>query len=177
MTTLTDWFAIVPPKSLSRKAYKGGRRAQDQPRSGLDISALLSSRATSNKNRISPSNAIPEFKQILENAETVEVVRDAVVQMGGVVEQLITESMGDSAYDRAVECIRVMREECVEMEEPGAFNDFAKGLKEKLLKGDLGGDRSEMWYKMRVTKLGLIGKGVSNVSEVDDEEAASVSGS
>lgn len=164
----------VPPKSLSRKAYKG-RRQQDQPRSGLDISALLSTRASSNQNRISASNAIPEFKQVLENAEDVEVVRDAVMQLGDIVSELIKDSMGDSAYDRAVECIRVMREECVEMEEPAVFNDFARGLKTKLLAGDLGGHRNEMWYKLRVNKLGLIGKSLSDVSDVDEEEAASVS--
>lgn len=94
--------------------------------------------------------------------------------MGAIVEKIIINSVGDSAYDRAAESIGVMREECIEMEEPGVFNDFARGLKKKLLSEELGGDRREMWYKMRVSKLGLIGKTVSEVSNVDEEEAASV---
>lgn len=101
-------------------------------------------------------------------------MRDAVSQLGVIIEDLIKHSIGDSVYDRAVEAVGVMRGECVEMEEPAVFNAFAREFKKKLLDGDLGGDRRELWYKVRVGKLGLIGKDVSEVSDVTEEEAALV---
>ncbi|KAJ8609112.1 hypothetical protein MRB53_039311 [Persea americana] len=108
----------VPPKALSRKRARGSR-PEDAPRSGLDVSALLSSRATAQAGKIDPSNAIPEFKQLVLAADDVAAVRSSVTQMGGIVENWVKSSTGDGNYARAIEAMRVMREECVEMEEPG----------------------------------------------------------
>lgn len=63
-----------------------------------------------------------------------------------------------------------MREELIEMEEPGAFNDFIRSLKRKLLAEELGGDRREMWWEIKKNKLGLIDKKSSEQSTVDEEE-------
>jgi ATP-dependent DNA helicase 2 subunit 2 len=43
-----------------------------------------------------------------------------------------------------------MREEMKELEEPAPFNDFFRERKKKVLGGELGGDRKEMWYSIRV---------------------------
>lgn len=64
-----------------------------------------------------------------------------------------------------------MREELIDMEEPGAFNDYIRELKRKLLAEELGGDRREMWWEIKKSKLGLIEKKVSESSAVDEEEA------
>ena len=64
-----------------------------------------------------------------------------------------------------------MREEMIEMEEPGIWNDFVRGLKAKLLSEELGGDRREMWAEMRLHRLGLIEKKHSPPSVVTEEEA------
>jgi len=155
---------------LSRKRYRG--RQQEQPRSGLDVTTLLAVRTK--KNYISPENAIPEFKQILANAEEISTIKDAILQFGKIVEDWIKHSLGESGYDRALEGIRIMREECVEMEEPDEFNTFSMSLKKKLLKEELGGNRRELWWKIRMQKLGLIDKNISPVSSVDEEEAKAV---
>lgn len=102
-------------------------------------------------------------------------MQSAVAQLGAIIEALIRDSLGDAAYDRALEAVRVMRDECVEMEEPGAFNAFVRGLKARLLAGELGGERGEMWWRVRVARLGLIGRGVSEVSDVEEEEVVKVS--
>lgn len=80
-------------------------------------------------------------------------------------------------YERALEELGVLRQEMVEMEEPGVWNEYLHSLKRKLLAGELGGDRREMWEKVRKggARLGLIEKKVSKVSEVSEEEAKEVS--
>lgn len=145
----------VPPKSLSRRDFRSARAAE-QPRSGLDVEALLKDRSAQNKNRISPDNAIPEFKQLLRDPSDLSAVHDAVSQLGAIVRKWITDSMGDSKYAHACEALGVMREECTELEEPKAYNDFIWDLRKSLLAGELGGDRREMWWRVRVNKLGVI---------------------
>lgn len=156
---------------MSRKQFRG---QQEQPKSGLDISSLLSDRNSANSNRVSSDNAIPEFKQILEVADSVEVILDATKQFGDIIIRWITDSLGSSKYDQAVEAIRIMKEECVSVEEPSAYNDFMLDLKSRLLKKELQGDRQEMWWKIRVSKLGLIEKKMSLSSNVSEEEARKV---
>lgn len=68
-----------------------------------------------------------------------------------------------------------MREELIGMEEPRLYNDFIKGLKGKLLAEELNGDRREMWWDVRRNQLGLITNKESDVSDVGEDEAKSVS--
>jgi ATP-dependent DNA helicase 2 subunit 2 len=142
-----------------------------KPISGLDVDALL---GREKKGKISPDNAVPDFKNALETADSEEALEDASKQMGGIIRTLITDSFGDSKYAQAMECLGVMREELINMEEPKLFNSFVRDLKNKLLSGTLGGDRREFWFKVRWSKLGLIDDQVSEPSDVKPEEAAEV---
>lgn len=51
---------------------------------------------------------------------------------------------------------------------------FVGDLKKRLLSGELGGDRREMWWKVRKARLGLIDAKESEVSEVTEGEAKEV---
>ena len=124
---------------------------------------------------ISPDNAIPEFKQLLSRADSVETILDAVKQMASIIENQIRQSLGDANYDRVIEGLGTMRDELVDYEEPAVYNDFLRKLKEKVLSEELGGDRKELWWLMRRNKLGLIDKELSERSEVEATEAKEVS--
>ena len=126
------------------------------------------------KGKVSAENPVPDFKQALVVADEVEHIEDAAKQMGGIVRSLITDSFGDAKYAQATECLGVMREELINLEEPGYFNTFIRDLKKSLLSGALGGDRRDFWFKIRWSKLGLIDKNQSDVSDVTHEEAEDV---
>lgn len=68
-----------------------------------------------------------------------------------------------------------MREECIDFEEPGLFNEFLRELKTKIFNQELGGDRREMWWQVRTNKLGLIEKKYHPQSKISEEEAREVS--
>lgn len=123
-------------------------------------------------------NAIPEFKQILRSLSTVETdegVETAMTGMGEVVCSLIKESFGDQNYDQAMENVGVMREQMIGLEIPQLYNDFLRDLKTKLTSEVLGGDRRDMWYKIRWSgKLGLITTDESESSTVTKDDAQSV---
>ena len=124
--------------------------------------------------KISADNAIPEFKQILATAHNVETVRSAVTQLGDIIRQWITHSFADIGYSRALEGLGVMRQECLELEEPGSYNAFLKDLKNSMRAEELGGDRNDMWRRMRSAKIGLIDSRAVSVSSVGEQEAEKV---
>lgn len=125
--------------------------------------------------KISAENAVPEFKQMLATTEDINAIKDASNQMADIIRSYIRHSIGDSGYGRATEAVRVMREELTELEEPGIFNDFMTDLKKKIFGGELGGERREMWLRIRANRLGLIDERTSPLSDVTEEAAKAVS--
>ncbi|KAI1170732.1 Ku70/Ku80 N-terminal alpha/beta domain-containing protein [Nemania sp. FL0916] len=156
----------VPPKA------KGKRDKSDKPKpiSGLDIDALLRHPGNT-RAKISPDKAIPEFKQKVELADDQADIEDAIKQMRTIIQDMVTKSFGDQDYDRAIEHIGVMRETTIEYEYPDLFNSFIKDFKTRLLSGEFGGDRRELWWKIKQVRLGLIDENASEHSNVLTEEA------
>ncbi|KAF4445261.1 ATP-dependent DNA helicase 2 subunit 2 [Fusarium acutatum] len=153
----------VPPKAKGKRG-----RETVKPISGLDVDALL---GEEEKGDISPDNAVPEFKQMLAATEELSQIEDAAKQMGAIISTFVTESFGDAKYQRALECLGVMREELINLEEPGLYNTFMQDMKKQLISGALGGDRRDFWFKVRWGRLGLIDKQQSEVSDVSPEDA------
>jgi len=153
----------VPPKAKGKR-----RRDAVKPISGLDVDALL---GNTRQGQISPENAVPDFKHALETADSEESLEGASKQMGAIIRSLITDSFGDSKYNRAIECCGVMREELINMDEPNLFNNFVIDLKKQLLSGALGGDRRDFWFKLRWAQLGLIDSSQSESSDLTTDAA------
>ena len=155
----------VPPKVKGRKR----NRETEKPLSGLDVESLFKNEK---RLKIDENNAIPEFRQMLGNADKMEIIQEAVQQFSQIIQKQIKESFGELAYDRVVEELSVMRQEIYELEEATLYNDVLRDIKEKIKAEQLGGDRRELWIKIRNNKVGLIHKGVDKNSDVTEEEAA-----
>ncbi|MCJ1314220.1 ATP-dependent DNA helicase II subunit 2 [Agyrium rufum] len=172
----------VPPKLAGRKRGRDSIKpisgidvekllAQPGPSSASNGSASTSSHQAQAKPTISPDNAIPTFRQALDRAESVEAIHDAAAQLGRIIEARIRDSFGDQKYARAIEEMGVLRQEMIEMEEPGQWNGFLRGLKGKVLGEDLGGERREVWWGIRRARLGLVTGREAPQSKVTEEEA------
>lgn len=163
----------VPPKVKGRVRYRD--READKPISGLDIDALLKKSASGENGssaaitiRIDPKNAIPEFKRLFYSGNNEDHIKEATKQMGDIVQELVRTSMGESNYDQAIEMLRVVREELLGFEFIYEYNGMIKSLKQEVAKEELGGDRRDFWYKVRIGKLGLID---ADDGGVDKDEA------
>jgi ATP-dependent DNA helicase 2 subunit 2 len=166
----TDSPPIVPPKAKGKR----GRREITKPLSGLDVESLL---GREKRRKLSLTNAIPGFKQMLESADDVKLIPEAAKQMGDIIHELIRTSLGDQWYAQALENLSVMREQMIEFEEPGTYNEFIHDLKNRLLHDGLGGGRKDLWFAIiRERKLGLIDSATAAASEVSEAEAAEVCG-
>ncbi|KAF2686188.1 ATP-dependent DNA helicase-like protein II [Lentithecium fluviatile CBS 122367] len=157
----------VPPKTKGRG--KRTRADREKPLSGLDIDELL---GNPKRVKIEPSNLIPSFKQALAATDDLEAIQDAANAMAAEIRTLVKNSVGESGYGRALEAIRVFRDEITELEEPDMYNVFVRELKGELLDGKLGGDRREMWWRIRGSRYGLIDRKRCFTSDVSEEEAA-----
>lgn len=102
--------------------------------------------------------------------DDLDSMRDAVGQLSTLIHEWISASFGDVMYGKVIEAMAAMKEECVEIEEPGLYNSFIRDLKTKIHDGSLGGDRGELWWKIRAGRLGLIDRKLCSVSEVAEEE-------
>ncbi|KAK5047638.1 hypothetical protein LTR84_006303 [Exophiala bonariae] len=156
----------VPAKVKGRRRY----RDVEKPLSGLNVEDLFR-KEKGNRSRISPNNAVPEFKQLLDSTQAMDAITDGVSQISRIVEDQIKTSFGDKNYDRVLELLGTVREGMYQMEEPEVYNDALRQLKKKIMAKELGGDRSELWYKIRVTKLGLITTDATDHSKVSPEDA------
>jgi ATP-dependent DNA helicase 2 subunit 2 len=156
----------VPPKVKGRG--KRQRTDRDKPLSGLDVDELL---GNPKRVKIEANNLIPSFKQALDASGAIDDIQEATNGIAKEVRSLISNSVGDSNYNRALEAIRVMREELAEMEEPDGYNNFMMELKEDILGGKLNGNRREMWWKIRGSRYGLIDSKRTKISPVSEEEA------
>jgi ATP-dependent DNA helicase 2 subunit 2 len=156
----------VPPKVKGRG--KRNRTEREKPISGLDVDALL---GNPTQVQIDPANLVPSFKQALAVTDDLTAIQSAADAMAKEIRNLVKNSVGESAYGRALEALRVMRDELTELEEPEMYNDFVRGFKKELLEDALNGDRREMWWRLRGSRYGLIDQKRSLVSEVTEKEA------
>lgn len=156
----------VPPKLKGRG--KRNRADREKPISGLDVDALLGNPTTV---KIDPANLVPSFKQALAVTDDLAAIQSATDAMASEIRSLVRTSVGASAYGRALEAIRVMRDELAELEEPDMYNAFVRRFKEELLGDELGGDRRDMWWRVRGSRYGLVDRKRSLVSDVSEEEA------
>jgi ATP-dependent DNA helicase 2 subunit 2 len=159
---------LVPPNV---KGTRGRRREVIKPLSGLDVNSLLS---REKREKISPDNTIPEFKQMLASPPDDNVIYDAAKQMADIIRMHISHSTGESKYEEVVADMKVFREYMIEFEMPDIWNDFIRDFKKRVVKGELGGDRREFWQSLRGATLGLIDKSTLEISDVTETEANEV---
>ncbi|KAG9228072.1 putative ATP-dependent DNA helicase II subunit 2 [Amylocarpus encephaloides] len=165
--------ALVEAADIKKvEAKKMGRRfarEKAKPLSGLDVDSLLD---TPVSQTISAENAIPEFKQLLTNTTTDSAVQTAAKQMGDIIKEFVQDSTGDHSYPRALENLKVFRNEMVTFEMPELYNKFMRGFKKLLLKEELGGERREFFVRVGQQKLGLIEHKTVEQSDVTEEQAS-----
>lgn len=154
----------VPPKAKGKRGGGGGQA----PISGLDVGSLLHDRISSGK--IDKANPIPEFKQMMEVTKESGDIGKTIDQMALIVKDIIRESVADLRYDQAIECLKALRQECIDCEASELYDEFVKDLKVKLLGGELSGDRKDFWSRLRKEKLGLVGPGEEPRSKLSSNQ-------
>ncbi len=120
---------------------------------------------------ISSVNPVNDFNKMV-NDRNVDRVADALTQMQNMIERFVQNSLNGDLYEKAIECLVVLRETCVREDEGQAFNKFMQVLKSKFAKP---GNNEDFFQEIVKRKISLITKKeTSTSSHVTDEEAKKV---
>lgn len=107
-----------------------------------------------------------------------DVITDAANQLGAITRAQISGSAaGGNGFGIALEQMRVMRSELVELEVPEPWNEFIQDLKKRLTETGFvrEGDERLLWSKITGRKLGLITKLEQAHSDFSEDDAEEVS--
>ncbi|KAL4218077.1 X-ray repair cross-complementing protein 5 [Mactra antiquata] len=90
----------------------------------------------------------------LINMKDEDKFDDACSQMQKRVEQIVMDSFGDQFYEKAMDCLKCLREQCIKKLEAKSYNQFLKEFKETLISKA----RKDFLEKIFTDKQGLISK-------------------
>ncbi|XP_030843748.1 X-ray repair cross-complementing protein 5 [Strongylocentrotus purpuratus] len=109
---------------------------------------------------------VGDFKAIISQKDE-DRFKEAAGQMGKRILQLVKESFGSQLYGKALDCLRVYREQAIQLSEPETFNAYLRKLKDELkelLKVDF-------WQDVTKDGLTLIDVTEARDSKVSKDEA------
>ncbi|KAF3929000.1 hypothetical protein ABW19_dt0208141 [Dactylella cylindrospora] len=143
---------------------KGKKPGREKPLSGLDVGKLLEERTKSRQ--INKDNPVPEFRQMVNAVEESTEVYPLIQQMSDIIKDIIQHSVADLQYGQAIECMKALREECIDLELFELYDSFIKDLKTFLEV-----DRRDFWSRVRKERLGLVLPSEDSRSRVTLEES------
>lgn len=81
---------------------------------------------------LSKHHPVSDFRDMLRFKKE-DLVENAIKQMQELIMELVKTSVDGSFFSRALEYLSVLRDGCVQEDEPDLFNEFVRILKEKML--------------------------------------------
>ncbi|KAI9244988.1 SPOC like C-terminal domain-containing protein [Phascolomyces articulosus] len=119
---------------------------------------------------ISPANPVPDFNAMINNRNE-DLVSSAVEQMCAMITKTVSDSFGNRDYDKAYECLVVLRKAAAKEDESETFNKYMYQLKEILDPGNPNAVRRDFWIKMKQNNMTLISKEEAPDSQITPDEA------
>ncbi|TPX69665.1 hypothetical protein SpCBS45565_g02344 [Spizellomyces sp. 'palustris'] len=129
----------------------------------------LTDLTTRNVEKVSTVDPIGDFNAMVGRRD-IDLVTKAVEQMCDVIVKLVTESFGDQLYDKATNCLVVLRKVSAENDESDQFNNWLRGLKHLLSVGE-SVRHAPFWRRVVDQQISLITKDEAGDSNVTREEA------
>ncbi|RGB33638.1 SPOC like C-terminal domain-containing protein [Rhizophagus diaphanus] len=114
------------------------------------------------------TDPLGNFKEMIANREE-DLVTQAVEQMCQVIEHFVKSSFGASLYEKALECLKLLRETCAKENESEMFNKFLKDL--KTLAFTCNPSKTDFWELLGSNKLTLISNKEADDSSTTENEA------
>ncbi len=119
------------------------------------------------KKVISTHKPIEDFKEMI-NYRYEDLTIPALEQMRSIIIKFINESFKGSYYIKALECLKALRDVCIEADEVEFFNNFLADLKHVFPKEKY----MEIWKLIIENKISLISSIENQRSKVTEQECA-----
>ncbi|BFZ21576.1 hypothetical protein BsWGS_24615 [Bradybaena similaris] len=109
---------------------------------------------------------VNDFRSLISRKDK-DMFDEACQQMQKRIEQLVMDSFGQQFYSKALDCLKVLRQESVQKSEPHIYNRFIRKFKDILIpKG-----KRDFWDQIIKEKQSLITKLECEDSEVSIEQS------
>jgi ATP-dependent DNA helicase 2 subunit 2 len=132
---------------------EGGRR--------LSIQSLISEVTD-----VGSATPVEDFNAMIARKD-VDLVDKAIEQMQRQIVKLVNESVRDSYYSKALDCLKALRKGCVDQAEVEPFNKFLADMK----KNYRGSKRDEFWRLIQSESVSLITAEESSDSDFTEADA------
>ncbi|KAI7849840.1 SPOC like C-terminal domain-containing protein [Circinella umbellata] len=119
---------------------------------------------------ISMGQPISDFNAMINNRNE-DLVSSAVEKMSSIITTLVTKSFGKRDYDKAYECLQVLRGTAAKEDESEAFNKYMHRLKETCDPGNPDSRRKDFWDMLKEKQMTLISSEEALDSQVSPDEA------
>lgn len=111
-------------------------------------------------------NPVSDFQKLVKGSDDATFKR-VCTQMQKRIHQLVLESFGSQFFNKAFECLKSLRTESCQRQEPGQFNQFLRDTKQKLKSTS----KEAFWQKICQEKLSLISHAECSTSDVTAEDS------
>jgi len=120
----------------------------------------LESLITGGVSSVKSINPVEDFNAIFKRRD-VDLINKAITEMIDQILKLINESVRDTLYPKAIECIRALRYGCIIEEEPEDFNIFLRKLKSQFKEHK----KNDFWKLIVDEGISLINKDECEISD------------
>ncbi|KJE95979.1 hypothetical protein CAOG_006357 [Capsaspora owczarzaki ATCC 30864] len=160
----------VDPVDLLGGASHAAKKVKLENPDGNAGPVTLDSLSSGQVMEVGSIDPIKDFRTMV-SSKTRDLVSTAVAQMKKRIIQLITESFGSNLFQKAFDCLKVLRIECVRSDESAQFNDFMGLLKQTTSNKHHNPQHYEFWQLIVKAKITLISSDEAYDSEVTPEQA------
>ncbi|KYQ93240.1 ATP-dependent DNA helicase [Tieghemostelium lacteum] len=117
-------------------------------------------------NEVGTINPVQNFRDML-NRRDIDLVDKAIALMRSRIQQLVSDSLKDQYYQKAIECIKELRVGCIKESESDAFNSFLKEIRQLYESKK----KDDFWQLIMSNSITLINEEESDSSDITVEES------
>lgn len=158
------WSAAILDDQFKLDSYVAGNAAKKQKTNEPKLS--LESIIRTGVDTVGVIDPLQDFQSMIKRRD-VDLVDKAISEMEAIILKLVHESVKQSYYPKAMDCLVALRVGCIKEQESQQFNTFMEQLK-KLFKDKR---RDDFWLLTVQKEITLITELESDDSEVTPQEA------
>jgi len=174
--TVTKMKQLFKLEDISKKKEKqtgqnmfkdgSGDGGPDAKKQKVDdnLSGGIASLTKTKVTEVGTVNPIEDFRAII--ADSTDQFRPACDKMQQRILQIVNDSFGAQFYGKAMDCLKIMREECIRNSDGKLFNDFLQDVKTSMKSS-----RKDFWQRIVSDGLTLIIKAECESGGVTKDEA------
>eukprot|EP01126_Amoeba_proteus_P003565 TRINITY_DN11192_c0_g1_i10.p1 TRINITY_DN11192_c0_g1~~TRINITY_DN11192_c0_g1_i10.p1 ORF type:complete len:623 (+),score=149.93 TRINITY_DN11192_c0_g1_i10:2070-3938(+) len=159
------WSQALLSDDIKLDSYTGGGNTVKKFKLSHE-QLSLESMISGGVDTVGPIHPCEDFKAMFKRRD-IDLVDKAIKEICNLILSFVHESIQKSYYNKAIDCVKTLREGCIMEEESEQFNSFMVQMKKNFKDKR----RHDFWLLLLHKKINLITLHESDDSDVTEEEA------